>query len=65
MPVFGMARSKALLFLADVLDTLSILARLVREATLACLLFCFYCFEIPVTLSNQKPDTIDLSIIYS
>lgn len=37
MPVFGMARSKALLFLADVLDTLSTLARLVREATLACL----------------------------
>ena len=37
MPVFGMPRSKALLFLADVLDTLSTLARLVREATLACL----------------------------
>jgi hypothetical protein len=38
MRVFGLARSKALLFLADVLDTLSTLARLVREATLACLL---------------------------
>ena len=37
MPVFGMLRSKALLFLADVLDTLSTLARLVREATLASL----------------------------
>jgi hypothetical protein len=37
LPVFGMARSKALLFLADVLDTLSTLARLVREATLASL----------------------------
>jgi hypothetical protein len=36
MPVFGLARSKALLFLADVLDTLSTLARLVREASLAC-----------------------------
>jgi hypothetical protein len=35
MSVFGIARSKALLFLADVLDTLSTLARLVREATLA------------------------------
>lgn len=35
MSVFGLARSKALLFLADVLDTLSTLARLVREATLA------------------------------
>lgn len=35
MPVFGILRSKALLFLADVLDTLSTLARLVREATLA------------------------------
>jgi hypothetical protein len=39
MQVFGIARSKALLFLADVLDTLRTLARLVREATLAsCLL---------------------------
>jgi hypothetical protein len=37
MSVFGLLRSKALLFLADVLDTLSTLARLVREATLACL----------------------------
>jgi hypothetical protein len=36
MPVFGLLRSKALLFLADVLDTLTTLARLVREATLAC-----------------------------
>ena len=36
MSVFGLPRSKALLFLADVLDTLSTLARLVREATLAC-----------------------------
>jgi hypothetical protein len=35
--VFGIARSKALLFLADVLDTLSTLARLVREATLTSL----------------------------
>ncbi len=35
MPVFGLPRSKALIFLADVLDTLTILARLVREATLA------------------------------
>ena len=35
MPVFGMARSKSLLFLADVLDTLSTLSRLVREASLA------------------------------
>ena len=35
MSVFGIARSKALLFLADVLDTLSTLARLVREATLS------------------------------
>jgi len=34
MSVFGLARSKAMLFLADVLDTLSTLARLVREATL-------------------------------
>ena len=38
MPVFGMLRSKALLFLADVLETLSTLARLVREATLGSLL---------------------------
>ena len=38
MSVFGLLRSKALLFLADVLDTLSTLARLVREATLASLL---------------------------
>ena len=37
MSVFGFARSKAMLFLADVLDTLSTLARLVREATLALL----------------------------
>jgi hypothetical protein len=37
LPVFGLPRSKALLFLADVLDTLTTLARLVREATLACL----------------------------
>jgi hypothetical protein len=37
MPVFGLLRSKALLFLADVLDTLTTLARLVREATLASL----------------------------
>jgi hypothetical protein len=36
MPVFGLLRVKALIFLADVLDTLSTLARLVREATLAC-----------------------------
>ncbi len=36
MPVFGLLRSKALIFLADVLDTLTTLARLVREATLAC-----------------------------
>lgn len=35
MSVFGIARSKALLFLADVLDTLSTLARLVQNATLA------------------------------
>ena len=35
LPVFGLARSKALLFLADVLDTLTTLARLVREATLS------------------------------
>ncbi len=37
MPVFGLLRSKTLLFLADVLDTLSTLARLVREATCASL----------------------------
>ena len=37
MSVFGIFRSKALLFMADVLDTLSTLARLVREATLASL----------------------------
>jgi hypothetical protein len=37
LPVFGIARAKARLFLADVLDTLSTLARLVREATLASL----------------------------
>ena len=37
MSVFGIARSKAVLFLADVLDTLSTLARLVREATQASL----------------------------
>ena len=35
LPVFGLLRSKALIFLADVLDTLSTLARLVREASLA------------------------------
>ena len=34
-PVFGLLRAKALIFLADVLDTLSTLTRLVREATLA------------------------------
>jgi hypothetical protein len=38
MSVFGLLRSKALLFLADALETLSTLARLVREATLASLL---------------------------
>lgn len=37
MPVFGLLRAKALLFLADVLDTLTTLARLVREATQVCL----------------------------
>jgi hypothetical protein len=37
MPVYGLFRSKALIFLADVLDTLSLLARLVREATQASL----------------------------
>ncbi len=35
LPVFGLIRSKALIFLADALETLSTLARLVREATLA------------------------------
>jgi hypothetical protein len=35
MPVFSLLRVKAVIFLADVLDTLSTLARLVREATLA------------------------------
>jgi hypothetical protein len=34
MSVFGLLRSKALIFLADVLDTLTTLARLVREASL-------------------------------
>lgn len=34
MPVFGLPRCQALIFLADVLDTLSTLARLVRQATL-------------------------------
>jgi hypothetical protein len=37
MSAFGLARSKAMLFLADVLDTLCTLARLVREATLTSL----------------------------
>jgi hypothetical protein len=37
MPVYGMPRSKALIFLADALDTLTTTARLVREATLASL----------------------------
>jgi len=35
MPVFGLLRAKALLFLADALDTLTTLARLVRQATQA------------------------------
>jgi len=35
LPVYGLPRAKALLFLADVLDTLTTLARLVREATQA------------------------------
>ena len=35
MPVCGLPRAKALLFLADVLNTLTTLARLVREATQA------------------------------
>ena len=37
MPVYGLPRAKALIFLADTLDTLTTLARLVREATLVCL----------------------------
>jgi hypothetical protein len=37
MPVYEQCRSKALIFLADVLDTLTTLARLVREATQASL----------------------------
>ena len=36
LSVFGKARAKATIFLSDVLDTLTTLARLVREATLAC-----------------------------
>jgi hypothetical protein len=35
MPVYGLPRVKALTFLADTLDKLTTLARLVREATLA------------------------------
>jgi hypothetical protein len=35
LPVFGLLRSKALLFLADALDTLTTLARLVRQASQA------------------------------
>lgn len=35
LPVYGQPRAKALIFLADVLDTLLTLARLVREATQA------------------------------
>ena len=35
MSVFGLLRCKALIFLADVLETLTTLARLVREATQA------------------------------
>jgi len=35
MPVYGLPRAKALIFLADTLDTLTTLARLVREATQA------------------------------
>ena len=35
LPVYGLPRGKALLFLADVWDTLTTLARLVREATVA------------------------------
>ena len=37
LSVFGLLRAKAAIFLTDVLDTLSTLARLVREATQACL----------------------------
>jgi hypothetical protein len=37
MSIFGLLRCKALIFLADVLDTLTTLARLVREATQASL----------------------------
>jgi hypothetical protein len=37
MPVFGFHRSKALIFLADVWDNLTTLARLIREASLASL----------------------------
>jgi hypothetical protein len=35
LPAFGLPRSKALIFLADTWDTLTTLARLVRQATLA------------------------------
>jgi hypothetical protein len=35
LPVYGLPRSKALIFLADVLNNLVTLARLIREATLA------------------------------
>jgi hypothetical protein len=35
LSVFGLLRAKAVIFLADVLDTLTTLARLVREATQA------------------------------
>jgi hypothetical protein len=35
LSVFGLLRAKAAIFLADVLDTLTTLARLVREATQA------------------------------
>lgn len=35
LPVYGLPRSTALIFLADVLNNLSTLARLIREATLA------------------------------
>ena len=37
LPVYGLPRSKALLFLADVLNNLTTLARLLRQATLALL----------------------------
>jgi len=37
LPVYGQPRSKALIFLADTWETLSTLARLVREATLSSL----------------------------